>query len=73
MAKTLELQFDTNLGKVSRVSIADPKEPVDMAVVQASMDQLIQANVFLSTAGYFVKARGARLIERNVTDYELQS
>jgi hypothetical protein len=33
MAKTLELQFSTELGKTASLSIDNPKEPVDEEVV----------------------------------------
>ena len=69
MAKTLELQFVTENGKVAKVSLDNPKEPIDPAVVKQSMDIMIAAGVFYSTNGNFVSAQGARVIERNVTDY----
>jgi hypothetical protein len=71
MAKSLELQFDTEFGKVARLSIDNPKEPIDQAVVKQSMDLIIAAGVFNTASGKFVSAKGARIIERNVTDYEL--
>lgn len=71
MAKSLELQFDTDLGKVARLSIDNPKEPIDEAVVKQSMDRIIAAGVFNTLNGKLVSAKGARIIERNVTDYEL--
>jgi hypothetical protein len=69
MAKTLELQFVTENGKVAKVSLDNPKEPIDPAVVKQSMDIMIAAGVFYSPNGNFVSAQGARVIERNVTDY----
>lgn len=71
MAKTLELEFGTQMGKVSRLSINDPAEPVDPTVVKTAMESIIAANAFQSNSGDFVSIQGARLIERNVTDYEL--
>jgi hypothetical protein len=71
MAKTLELQFDTELGKVARLSIDNPKEPIDEAVVKQAMAQIIASGVFTTGNGKFVSAKGARIVERNVTDYEL--
>lgn len=71
MAKTLELQFRTQLGKTARVSIDEPVEPVDTVQVKQVMDTLIATNVFQSTSGALVSAEGARVIERNVTEYEV--
>ncbi|EDL65975.1 DUF2922 domain-containing protein [Bacillus sp. SG-1] len=71
MAKTLELQFTTQLGKTARLSIDEPIEPVDPANVKMVMDTLIATNVFQSNSGALAAAKGARVIERNVTEYEV--
>ena len=71
MAKTLELQFSTELGKTASLSIDNPKEPVDEEVVKLSMAQIIASNVFTSASGKLVAAKGARVVDRNVTDYTL--
>ncbi|WP_442596460.1 DUF2922 domain-containing protein [Neobacillus sp. D3-1R] len=71
MAKTLELQFSTELGGTARVSLDNPKEPIDPAAVKLAMNQILSAGVFYSTTGNLVAVKGARVIERNVTDYEL--
>ena len=71
MAKALELQFITQLGKTARISIDAPVEPVDTVQVKQVMDTLIATNVFQSNSGALVAAEGARVIERNVTEYEV--
>nr|WP_263324627.1 DUF2922 domain-containing protein [Neobacillus sp. Marseille-Q6967] len=71
MAKTLELQFLTDSGKVARISIENPKEPVEEAVVKQSMEAIVASGVFYTVNGSLASAQGARIIERNVTDYEL--
>jgi hypothetical protein len=71
MAKTLELQFGTELGKTVNLSVENPKEPIDEAVVKQSMAQIIASEIFTTSTGKFVVAKGARVIDRNVTDYEL--
>ncbi|HWO77384.1 MAG TPA: DUF2922 domain-containing protein [Bacillus sp. (in: firmicutes)] len=70
MAKTLELEFGTQMGKVSRISINDPIEPVDPVAVELAMNTILTQNIFQSNSGDFVSILGARLVERNVTDYE---
>lgn len=72
MAKTLELQFGTEFGKTARVSINNPKEPIDEGAVKKAMDEMIASNVFYTSSGNLVVAKGARVIERNVTDYEME-
>ena len=71
MAKTLELQFATESGKSARLSLDNPKEPIDQAVVKQSMEQIIASGVFYSSNGNLSTVQGARVIERNVTDYEI--
>jgi len=71
MAKTLELQFATELGKTARVTIENPKDPIDEEVVKLSMAQIIASEVFNTSSGKFVAAKGARVVDRSVTDYEL--
>lgn len=71
MAKTLELLFVTENGKQARLTVEQPIEPIDPAVVKAAMEQIIASNAFYSTNGNFTAVGGARVVERNVTDYEL--
>jgi Protein of unknown function (DUF2922) len=71
MAKILELEFETNTGKSARLSIENPKEPIDANAVKQSMAQIIASNVFVSANGSFAAIKGARVIERNVTEYEI--
>jgi hypothetical protein len=71
MAKTLELQFATEMGGTARITIDNPKEPIEIATVKDSMNQIIAAGVFFSPTGNLVSVKGARVIEREVTDYEI--
>ncbi len=71
MAKTLELQFVTDNGKVARLTLDNPKEPIDQVAVKQSMDQIIAAGVFFTANGNLVSSQGARVIERNITDYTI--
>ncbi|MCM3765560.1 DUF2922 domain-containing protein [Neobacillus niacini] len=71
MAKTLELQFGTELGKTARLSLDNPKEPIDEAAVKQAMEQIIGAAVFTSASGRYVEAKSARVINRNVVEYEI--
>ncbi|UII57677.1 DUF2922 domain-containing protein [Cytobacillus spongiae] len=71
MAKSLELQFVTSNGKTSNLTFDNPIEPINPSAVKQAMDQIIAANVFEGHNGTLVSAKGARVIERNVTEYEL--
>lgn len=71
MARTLELQFETELGGTSRLVVDNPKDPIVIEDVTLAMEQIIAADVFYATTGRLVAVKGARLVDRNVTDYEL--
>lgn len=71
MAKTLELQFVTEFGKTARISLDNPKEPIDEIVVKQSMDLVVASGIFTTSSGNLATSKGARVIDRNVTDYEL--
>lgn len=68
MAKTLDMVFKTDEGKTVRISIPDPKEPVDPAQVNAVMDLLIAKNIFVTP---LVEKVAARLMESNKTEIVL--
>jgi hypothetical protein len=68
MAKTLELQFVNQLGKLVKITIDNPKEPINPAAVSAAMDNILMANVFTSSGGDLVEKKGARLVDHNVSD-----
>lgn len=69
--KRLELIFTNELGKNVTISIDEPNEPVDANAVQAAMDEIIAQNVFTSTGGDLVHKKAARVVERNVTEIEI--
>ncbi|MEH7108696.1 DUF2922 domain-containing protein [Bacillus sp. JJ1764] len=71
MAKTLELQFGTEFGKTARISVENPKEPIDKVVVKNSMEKIIAADTFTTSSGKLSVVQSARVIDRNVTEYEL--
>ena len=71
MSKKLELQFVNFEGKTATISIDDPIEPVGAAAVSAAMDTIIATNIFTSTGGDLVAKKGARVVERDVTEVDL--
>jgi hypothetical protein len=71
MAKTLELQFVTEGGKPARITVENPKEPIDEAAVKQSMNIIVASGIFNTSSGNLASSKGARIVERNVTDYEL--
>ncbi|WP_400247761.1 DUF2922 domain-containing protein [Niallia sp. JL1B1071] len=71
MAKTLELTFETSNGKATKISLESPVEPVNSEQVLTVMQSIISSNALTSPNGELVAVKGIRLVERNVTDYEI--
>ncbi|QOR66418.1 DUF2922 domain-containing protein [Cytobacillus suaedae] len=71
MAKVLEMQFINVEGKVAKITIENPIEPIDPIALSAAMDTIITNDVFTSSGGGFVSKQGARVVERNVVDVTL--
>ncbi|HHW02458.1 MAG TPA: DUF2922 domain-containing protein [Thermoanaerobacterales bacterium] len=68
MEKNLEMIFQNAAGKNARISVADPKDNLTAAEVQAAMDAILAKNIFNTTGGDIVKAVSARLVTRDVVD-----
>ena len=71
MAKSIELHFNSSLGKVVKLSVDSPIEPIDPVKVKEVMDLIVTANIFAGNTGTFVSPKEARLVEHNVTEYEM--
>jgi hypothetical protein len=71
MEKSLELQFVNQQGKIVRIVLENPIEPVNASQVSAVMDTIIAANIFTSNGGDFVAKQGARLLQQEVTEVSL--
>jgi len=72
MNKTLELQFQTESGATSTLSVDSPKEPVNPADVKAAMESIIDQDVFVTPTGALVGIKGARVVARGVEDVEFE-
>ncbi|WP_221563788.1 DUF2922 domain-containing protein [Alkalihalobacillus sp. TS-13] len=71
MAKQIELLFENEEGKTVRLSLDEPVEPVDTIALESAMDQILAENAFVSSGGDLIAKKGARIVERNVTDIPL--
>ncbi|MFB1050197.1 DUF2922 domain-containing protein [Paraliobacillus sp. JSM ZJ581] len=69
--KRLELKFVDAQGKTATIAIDSPKEPVDVVAVNAAMDQILMQQALYSSGGEIVSKKGARIVERNVTDINI--
>lgn len=71
MTQVLELHFETAIGKTTVLTIDAPKPTIKTAEIQQVMQTIIAKNVFEGQAGTLVAIKGARIIDRQVTDLEL--
>lgn len=71
MAQVLELQFETAAGKTATISIDAPKSDVTATDIQQVMQTIITANVFDVQASAFVGMKGARLVDRQVSLFDV--
>jgi hypothetical protein len=71
MAKSLELKFLNEEGKVVTIALDDPVEPADEVAISAAMDTILTQNAFISSGGELVSKKEARIVERNVTEVPL--
>lgn len=71
MAKTLELIFETTAGKGVVLSVDEPRADLTALELAAGMQTIITQNIFEVEGSPFAIAKGARVIERNVVDYEV--
>ncbi len=68
---TLELFFLNEEGTKVKVSVDDPRADLTQVEIEEAMDTIIAANVFTSKGGNFVTKDSARIVERNVSEYEI--
>ncbi len=68
---TLELLFLNEEGSTVKISVDDPRTDLTAVEIEQAMDAIIGANVFTSKGGNFIEKESARIIERNVTDFEI--
>lgn len=69
--KKLDLQFRNKEGNLVTLSVDHPVEPADPEAVNAAMDEIIEKNVFTSRGGELVSKHAARIVERTVTEVEI--
>ena len=62
MTKTLEMVFRDAFGKETVIRLADPKDGLTQAEVQAAMDLIVSANIFATKTGDLVQTAEARIV-----------
>ncbi|MFT9847367.1 DUF2922 domain-containing protein [Aneurinibacillus sp. REN35] len=65
--KTLELTFAAQDGSTLRLTLPNPKLPVDPVQVAATMDLLIAKQIFTTTTGTITGKKNARVIDQTAS------
>jgi len=68
MAKTLQLNFSTSTGKNVMLTVDEPRANLTAVMVEATMQAIIASGVFEVNGAPLETAKGARIVERNVTE-----
>lgn len=71
MAKTLELIFTTTAGKEVTLTVEEPRGNVTDAELLAGMQAIISQDVFEVEGSSLGAVKGARIVERNIVEYEV--
>lgn len=67
----LQMDFYDEIGKIFRISVADPLEDLAQSEVESAMDSIITRNVFVSNGVDLKVKAGARIISTIVNDLEI--
>jgi hypothetical protein len=69
--RTLEMTFNTELGKTKVIRVYEAKEALTGAEVAAAMDSIIDANIFSGTGGNLTGKIKAQVITTTSADMTL--
>jgi len=70
MAKTLELIFETVAGKAVTLTVDEPRENLTAQELFTGMQSIVEQNVFEVSGSPLATAKTARIVERNVVEYQ---
>jgi hypothetical protein len=71
MAKVLEMQFATELGRSQTIRVYEAKEDLTDAEVIAAMDNIITKNIFSGTGGALTGKLSAQIVTTTTQDISL--
>jgi len=69
--RTLEMDFNTELGRTVRMRVYDAKETLTSTEVAAAMDNIVLKDIFTSNYGSLTDKIAARVVLTDTTDLEL--
>lgn len=68
MTKTLEMVFGNAGGKETVLRLADPREGLTLAEVNAVMEKIVQTNIFQTDSGDLLQAVSARVSSKDTVE-----
>lgn len=71
MAKVLEMEFSTELGRTQTIRVYDAREDLTDAEVAAAMDNIVAKNIFTSTGGALTGKLSAQIVTTTTQDVSL--
>ena len=71
MKKVLKMQFETQTGSKSTVSLPDPKADLDEGTIKTAMLSLIEKNIFKNKDGSYVSPVNAKVVSTTEVVYDL--
>lgn len=71
MAQVLQLTFANALNNTMTLNIAEPKANLSEAEINAAMQMIADQGIFAKDGAVFNIKKSARVVERHVTDFEL--
>lgn len=69
--KKLVMSFKNSVGKVITITIEDPKDSLTEAEIKATMDTIVEKNIFRKNNYEFVEAVSAKIVSTETTEYDL--
>lgn len=73
MTQVLELSFQAANGKPFTLTVDAPKTNLTVGQVYSAMQTIIQQNIFHKDGYDLISIEGARIVERNVSNFDLAS
>lgn len=71
MTQVLELQFEVANGKLFTITVDAPKVDLTVGQVYSAMQTIVQQNIFHKEGFNITGLKGARIVERNVSNFDL--
>ena len=71
MKKVLRMQFETEGGSKSLVTVSDPKANLSEETIKAAMLTLIEKNIFKTKDGSLASPFNAKIVETSEVVYDL--